>query len=225
MRDEQAAVMQGKVAGGGLPELVAQAIATDPRVGLFLQEVVNTSDEDGRGVLHAMMAVFGTDVVDALDDEVVLTEIAERSQREIAERLFVEQSRERQAQNWAESMEAIETFGNAYGVDEEAMATLLNIMFDTAEAILLSKIDAKVLQLFYKAVLYDNDVLEAEQRGEVRGRNQKIALNRRAEQSEKGLPWLNSRGVDPTKGKGKASSLRSKLELGNYKPAKRFMPE
>jgi hypothetical protein len=58
-----------------------------------------------------------------------------------------------------------------------------------------------MLEMFYKAMNYDNDVAKADSEGEIRGRNAAIEAKRVAAESKKGdgIPNLVGGGSEPEK--------------------------
>ena len=86
-------------------------------------------------------------------------------------------------------------------LDEQKAGELNDTIGEVFENLLMKKITPEMLEMFYKAMNYDNDVAKADSEGEIRGRNAAIEAKRVASESKKGdgIPNLVGGGSEPEK--------------------------
>lgn len=168
----------------------------DPRSASFLMNW-----RDGGDPAVELVRMFGEDFVDELQNPEKQEELAKASQ-EFAERVAKEKEFEEQySQNIEQTLGVIEELQKETGrTDEEidgAMSFLVGIMKDG----ILGKFSRESLEMAFKALEHDEDMVVAGQEGEVRGRNAKIVEKLRKGDKGDGTASLGGRnggGERPT---------------------------
>lgn len=92
-----------------------------------------------------------------------------------------------------------EAFVAEKNLDEQKANELNDTIGEVFENLLMKKITPEMLEMFYKAMDYDNAVANADREGEIRGRNAAIEAKRVAAENKKGdgIPNLVGGGSEP----------------------------
>lgn len=148
---------------------LSDLFASNPRSAAFL-----TDWRNGEDPLVGMIRKFGDDFKAALEDPDKQEALA-AANKEYAERIAKEQEYEQQyQQNMDETYKTIEQVQQEDGLSDddidEAMVFLIGIMKDG----IVGKFTGESIRMAVKAIRHDGDVAQADQEGEVRGRNAKI---------------------------------------------------
>lgn len=142
---------------------------SDSRSAAFL-----TDWRKGEDPIVGLMRKFGDDFKEALEDPDKQEALAQAN-KEYAERIAKEKEFEGvYQQNITETLSTLEQMQQQDGISDEeideAMEFLIGIMKDG----LLGKFSKESIVMAIKAIKHDTDVEQADQEGEVRGRNTKI---------------------------------------------------
>lgn len=129
---------------------------------------------NGEDPVIGMIRKFGDDFKYALEDPDKQEALAQAN-KEYATRIAKEEEYEKEYQtNISETLSLIEQMQKENGYSDEdidnAMEFLVGIMRDG----LLGKFSKESIEMAFKAINHDSDVLQADREGEVRGRNAKI---------------------------------------------------
>lgn len=148
---------------------LSDLFASNPRSAAFL-----TDWRNGEDPLVGLIRKFGDDFKAALEDPEKQEQLA-AANKEYAERIAKEKEYEEQYQrNINETYATIEQVQQEDGLADDdidqAMELLIGIMKDG----LLGKFTAESIRMAVKAIRHDSDVEQADQEGEIRGRNSKI---------------------------------------------------
>lgn len=113
---------------------------------------------------------------------------------------------------------AIDSFCESKGYDDAAKDKLLDFINDTFQEMLMKKVTEPILIAFDKALNHDSNIAEAEQVGELRGKNANIELKKAKDSSVKagdGVPMFG-------KGNGEADvpEVRKNKLFGDIKERK-----
>jgi hypothetical protein len=163
-----------------------------PKAGLMLADMM-----DGRHPAVAIKRHFGDemDIEEGSEEyEALLT--AER------ERLADEETsgamKAEYEQNLIESAEAVKTFKDEKGLDDEGFQDFVESAVELTADLLSGKLNATLLNILWKGKNYDTDIANetgiAEQRGLVAGRNEKIEERKRKLAGD-GLPNVSSSSI------------------------------
>lgn len=95
--------------------------------------------------------------------------------------------------NMKESAEALKTFAEANGMDEDAVEEFVTFITDEIQQKLFAgKIDMEFLEKFYRAFNYDADMAASEENGRIKGRNEAIEAKNKKLKKGDGLPAIQS---------------------------------
>ena len=174
---------------------------SDPRSAKFL-----TDWRNGKDPAVALVEMFGDDFVDELKNPEKQEELAAAS-KAYAERVAKEKDYEEQYnQNIEETRATVEQLQEEEGLSDdevdEAMEFLITIMKDG----ILGKFSADSIRMALKAIHHDEDVNDADQAGELRGRNARITERLRKRGRNDGTAALD--------GKNGGGGMRPAPELG-----------
>ncbi len=150
---------------------LASLLDTDPSAAEFIQKWIETGDPR-----TALIEVFG--------DDLGMSEEAQGKFKDNLnkwrERKSANDALEAQAgENWTKTLEELQAWGESKNLSMEqmrdVMVRLLSITFNGME----SKYSVEDFDMAWAAMNHDTDVAAAREEGEVEGRNQKIAVERR----------------------------------------------
>lgn len=102
--------------------------------------------------------------------------------------------------NSAKSEKVLEEFKAKNGLDDKTSEKVVQAMADFVQKSLNGILTEDSLDLFLKAVKFETEVSKAETRGQIKGRNEKIAIERQKRTGD-GIPALGSRAVPEEKSK------------------------
>lgn len=177
---------------------------------LQIIEDMMSADEDLRAVLtdmivnksqfrEAIYKFMSPDDLTALptdaDYEAVNKAYNERLERGKSQAALIEQINK----NEEKTYENFEAFVAEKGLSEEQAQKLNDTIGDVFEKLLYKEITPEMLEMFSKAMNYDDDVAKASSEGEIRGRNSAIEAKRVANESKKGdgIPNIVGGGSEP----------------------------
>lgn len=162
--------------------------SSNPRSAAFL-----TDWRKGEDPIIGMIRKFGDDFKAALEDPEKQEALA-AANKEFAERISQEKEYEEEYQkNITETLSTLEKIQNEEGLSDEdidsAMDFLMNILRDG----IMGKFTKESILMALKALHHDSDVEQANQEGEVRGRNTKIEEKLRKGNKSDGTANLGSK--------------------------------
>lgn len=181
----------------GREEAMSNLFTSDPRSAKFL-----TDWREGKDPAIALVDMYGEDFVEDMKDPAKRDEVAAAS-KAYAERVAKEKEYKKQYdKNIEETRATVEKLQQEEGMTDDevdaAMEFLITIMKDG----ILGKFSAESIHMALNAINHDEDVNDAAQEGEVRGRNAKIQEQLRQGKRGDGLPQLggkNGKGGKPEK--------------------------
>jgi hypothetical protein len=139
-----------------------------------------------------------------------------------------EQSKKRREQEQAiqnnikQSEKAIQKFQETKGIKDSVKEKFLNEVHTMFESVMDGKVTENLLESFWKALNYENDIKKAEDRGMVRGRNQKIVAEKRKKSGD-GLPKLNGSTAKNNPKKVEKDGFADSLDRGVSKRPSGFL--
>lgn len=170
---------------------------SDPRSARMMMEW-----KDGDDPAIALVRLYGQDIKDAIDDPEKQDAIAEAN-KEYMQRVAQEKKYEEEySANLAESLTLLEKAQQEKGLSDEQIDDAMAWFIGVAKDAMLGKFSPETIEMIIKAQNYDNDVAQAGEEGEVRGKNAKVTETLRK----------------PTRGDGTAQ-LDGKNGGGRRKPA------
>ena len=143
----------------------------NPRVGAFISDVVSGDD-----ALLACVRHFGRELLESRDDFDTLDRIRREDMIYRERRMQQRKMEEERERNWERSERIIAAFKTQNGLSDEAFDRFLEEVYDLVESIFMGKFSMRTLELLYRGINYESDMMQAEMNGEVRGKNQRILL-------------------------------------------------
>ena len=159
----------------------------NPRVGAFISDVVSGDD-----ALLACVRHFGRELLESRDDFDTLDRIRREDMIYRERRMQQRKMEEERERNWERSERIIAAFKTQNGLSDEAFDRFLEEVYDLVESIFMGKFSMRTLELLYRGINYESDMMQAEMNGEVRGKNQRILLERERAAGDS-LPSLHNR--------------------------------
>lgn len=173
----------------------------DPRVGSLFSELANGGDP--RMVL---LRLFGKDAIEMMDDP-EQQELAAKANKEYLERVAQEKNLEEQyQQNLDKSLQIADEWQKKHGLSDEEVDKTFEVLINLGSDAIVGKFSEESLDMARKAITHDSDVEMAGQKGEVKGRNERIDMKLKKKKSGDGIPSLA--------GKSRSASEKSSPSLG-----------
>lgn len=173
----------------------------DPRIGSLFSELANGGDP--RLVL---LKTFGKDAI-AMSDDPEQMELAAQANKEYLDRVANEKNLEEQYQkNLDTSLQTAEDWQKKNGLSDEEVDKTFEVLIKLSSDAIVGKFSEESLDMARKALTHDSDVEVAGQKGEVKGRNERIDMKLKKKKSSDGLPSLS--------GKSRSASDKSSPSLG-----------
>lgn len=142
---------------------------SDPRSARLMMEW-----KDGEDPAVALVRLYGQDIKEAIDDPERQEAIA-AANKEYMERVAKErQYEEEYSANLAESLTLLEKVQQEKGLSDEQLDDAMAWFIGVAKDAMLGKFTPETIEIIIKAQNYDNDVAQAAEEGELRGKNAKI---------------------------------------------------
>ncbi len=166
----------------------------DPRSATFLFDW-----KDGKDPVIALIRHYGSEIVDAVNDPERQEEMA-KANKEYLER--VNKNKELEEQYKANLQESLDNLAQAQqenGWTDEQTDAALATLFRIVDDMIMGKFSAEVVQMMMNAQSYDEDLANAQQEGEVRGRNSRIEEKLRKAQAGDGTPHLDGKNGQVSK--------------------------
>jgi len=147
----------------------SEMFTSDPRSARLMM-----SWRDGDDPAVALVRLYGTDITEAINDPEKQDAIA-KANKEYMERVAKEKEYDEQySANLAKSLQTLERMQQERGISDEEIDTAMEWIITIAKDAMLGKFTVDVIDMAIKAQNYDSAVEQAQQEGEVRGRNTKI---------------------------------------------------
>lgn len=166
---------------------LAHLFNENPRVGAFISDVVAGDD-----ALLACIRHFGRRLLESGNDFEMMDKIRREDMVYRERRMQQRKMEEDRERNWERSERIIEAFKVQNELSDEAFDRFLEEVYDLVESVFMGKFSMRTLELLYKGLNYESDMMQAEMAGEVRGKNQRIVLERGRSAGDS-VPSLHSR--------------------------------
>lgn len=167
-----------------------EMLLSDPEIAGVFYDIMNGANPAVSFVRH-----FGDRIKDAAEDEQLMKEF-EAASAEYKKRVDEENTlRATREANTASAVQAIDSFRQEKGLNDEEMAAFLSELFAILDSFITLDIKPDMLDKLYKAMHYDADVDDAARLGEIKGRNSKIKEEIRRRKGD-GVPAAPSAADD-----------------------------
>ncbi len=175
----------------------------NPKFGEFFIEILNNENIDP-GI--AFVKHFGKDILSSTDDEESMQKIIEANDEYVSKMKRNEELANEQKENLKNSEPVISDFQKEKGLSDDDMNSLIDDICNNASNIFMGIFTTDVLESAWKAKNYDENMVQAEMEGEVRGKNEKINELKKKNTVPQGMPAsivsksieINSGEKDPT---------------------------
>lgn len=165
---------------------LASLFVANPKMGAFISDVIGGEDP-----LIACVRHFGKDILECADDEDRMSQIRKEND-EFLERMARQRETEKTMQeNLEHSQRAIARFKEAKGMDDDDFENFMGKVYHVCEHVFMGDFTPDVLELLFKGIHYDNDLDCAEKAAIVKGRNERISLEKKQREGD-AMPDLRS---------------------------------
>ncbi len=165
---------------------LAHLFNENPKVGAFIADVVAGDD-----ALLSCIRHFGRNLLESGNDFEMLDKIRREDMVYKERRMQQQKMEEERERNWVRSERIIEAFKAKNELSDEDFDQFLEEVYDLVENIFMGKFSMKTLELLFRGLNYESDLMQAEMAGEVRGKNQRIVLERNRAEGDS-MPSLHS---------------------------------
>jgi hypothetical protein len=190
----------------GLLQVVEDQMAADEDLRAVVTDMMVNKTPFRAAIAKFLSAEDLTPMPNDEDYDAVRSAFNERLEKSKSQQAMMEQIDKNEEQTYAD----FEKFIADNGMSEEQAQELNDTIGEYFENLLHKKITPEMLEMFRKAMDYDNAVANADREGEIRGRNAAIEAKRVASEKNTkgdGIPAMTGGGSEPIKENGKAKSF------------------
>lgn len=167
---------------------LSEIFSNNPEVGMFIADL-----KDGMDVLESISKHFGDVFTDDEETKAKYRKGLEAHKNKAAALEEIERQKQANVEKYSAE---VEDFIN--GLPEEEREGFAKFIGDAADKIYMWELDTDFLNKMYKAMKYDAAVAEAEETGEVKGRNEQITMKKGNVKND-GTPVMNGGRNTPKK--------------------------
>ncbi len=177
----------------------AEMFTSDPRSARMMMEWKNGNDP-----AISLLRIYGDDILEACNDPEKQEAIREAN-KEFAEKVAKEKEYEElYDRNIEESLSGLEQMATEEGLSEEEIDKAMEYLVSICRDMMLGKFTRETVRMMLNAINHDTDVANAQEVGEVAGRNAKIVEKMRNSKKGDGINNLNGRNGTPSPSKQKS---------------------
>ena len=167
---------------------LSDVFASNPRSAAFL-----TDWRKGEDPIIGMIRKFGDDFKEALEDPDKQEALA-AANKEFAERIAKEKQYEKEYQaNINETLTSLESMQQQAGLSDDDIDNAMEFLVGIVRDGIMGKFTPESISMALKAIKHDSDVEQADQEGEIRGKNTKIEEKLRKGSKNDGTANLGSK--------------------------------
>lgn len=203
----------------GKDQSLVDLISERPQLGALLANLKDMKDPEA---VTKLLGMYGEDFQSSIGNEEALKAMAEaqseRMEKDARNKAFSDKCEK----DFEERLDMISSFCDSKGLSEDDATKFIGSFLDFCYRGTTSQFEESDLEAFHKGTNYDNDIQEAENKGKIKGANEKIELKKK-ESAGGDVPSLASQRTNSER-KAKADTQRSdksNLELSGYIPGKR----
>lgn len=143
---------------------------------------------DGKSFLSSLVSRYGIDNIKAaLDDPEKLEELSAKNDEFVQGKMAEDEDNAAREKNIEETFNVLSQFADEKGLTDEQAQDIINGITEIVGDAIQGKYPRELFEMAWKAKHYDNDVADAAEQGEIKGRN--TAIEAKLERSE-GQPDL-----------------------------------
>lgn len=181
----------------------------DPRSASFISSMARGEDP-----LVMLVRELGVDGLSDLVEDPARQEELAAANKEYLERMSRDKSLEEEYQaNMRDSLGNIEALQQERGLTDEQIDAAADLLLKIANEVIVGKFSRENLDMALKALNFDGAVAEAEQNGEVRGRNARIEEKWRKPHEGDGLPTIGGQNGGEVEGRRRGGFFAALEEL------------
>lgn len=185
----------------GREKQLSDMFAADPRSAQFLVDM-----HKGEDPVIGLVRNFGIEVKDVLDDPHMQEKIKEAN-KDYLERLAASKKLDEEYEsNMDQTLETLRQFQQERGLSDEQVDDVVNALLGIVKDGVMGKFAPETLDMIVKAINHDTDVMNAQEEGNIAGRNAKITEKLRKSEMGDGTKPLGGRNGTPG-GSNRGSSI------------------
>ena len=159
---------------------------SNPKMGAFIADVVS-----GEDALVSCVRYFGKDLLESAGDESRLDKLREANEEYLSRINRFSHIEKQMRDNLNNSQGAISRFKESEGMSDNEFTDFIERVYHLCDHVFMGDLNVDVLDLLYKGVNYDSDLSCAEKAAVIRGRNERIQLEKKHSLGDT-LPNLHS---------------------------------
>lgn len=164
---------------------LSEMFGSDPKSAAFFMKWKNGGDP-----AVELVRMFGSDIADAQNDPERMDAIAEANKEFVAAVAKEKELTDEYKSNLAATIKSIEDYQQSNGVSDEQMDAAMALLAGIVKDGILGKFTPENIDMAMKAINHDEDVANAGDEGEIRGKNARIEERLRKQQAGDGIPVL-----------------------------------
>lgn len=176
----------------GREKKLSDMFAADPRSAQLLTDMHN-----GQDPVIGLVRNFGQEIRDVLDDPEMQDKIAE-AQKDFMERTAKSKKLDEEYEsNMDATLESLRQYQQSQGLSDEDIDNICAAWLQIVRDGVMGKLTSETITLIANALNHDADVANAQQEGEVAGRNSKIVETHRKRTQGDGTQPMNGKNGQP----------------------------
>lgn len=169
----------------------------DPRAAFFLNDM-----REGKDPVMCLVSRLGTEVKDVIDDPAMQEKIKEANQEYLDRVAKSRKLDEEYERNMDETLsKTLLEYQRQNGLSDEEIDAICAAWIQIVRDGVMGKLTRETITLIANAINHDTDVANAQEEGEVAGRNAKIVEKMRNSKKGDGINNLNGRNGTPSQNK------------------------
>lgn len=183
----------------GREKKLSDMFAADPRSAQLLTDMYNGTDP-----VVGLVNRFGLEIRDILDDPEMQDKIAEANKDYVERTAKSKKLDEEYESNMDATLETLRQYQQSQGLSDDDIDKICAAWLQIVRDGVMGKLTSETITLIANALNHDADVANAQQEGEVAGRNSKIVETHRKRTRGDGTQPLNGKNGQPA-GAGRRS--------------------
>ena len=181
---------------------LSDMFAADPRSAYFLNDM-----REGNDPVYGLVKRFGQEVKDVLDDPDMQEKLKEANQEYLERVARNRELEEEYEKNMDLTLATLSQYQESHGLSDEEIDAICAAWLQIVRDGVMGKLTTETITLMANALNHDTDVANAQEEGEVAGRNAKIVEKMRNSKKGDGIQNLNGRNGTPGRGAEKPQSV------------------
>ena len=167
---------------------LSDMFSADPRSAYFLNDM-----REGKDPVMGLVSRFGMEVKDVLDDPEMQDKIKEANQEYLDRVAKSRELDEEYSRNMDTTLQTLSQYQEEKGLSDDEIDEICAAWLGVVRDGVMGKLSIDTITLIANALNHDSDVANAQQQGEVAGRNTKIVEQLRKSKQGDGITALNGR--------------------------------